>query len=112
LIRALNNSKKEGYAMTKLNIQSEANDSAVEIIKSAISAETKRLEIGLQKTDRRIKQFEETYKILSEKFLADFAAEDMKNKDTEYVEWAGELMIRDRIEADLKRLREIEYVAQ
>lgn len=97
--------------MTKLKIQSEANDSAVEIIKSAIAAETKRLEIGLQKTHRRIKQFEETYKILSEEFLADFAAEDMKSKDIEYVEWAGELKIRDRITADLKRLMEIEYVA-
>lgn len=27
----------------------------------------------MQKTDRRIKQFEETYNILSGKFMADFA---------------------------------------
>jgi hypothetical protein len=98
--------------MIKLKIQSEANDSAVEIIKSAIAAEIKRLEFGLQKTEKQICQFEQIYNILSEKFLAEFAAEDMKNKDAEYVEWAGELRIRDRIAADLKRLREIEYVAQ
>lgn len=98
--------------MIKLKIQSEANDSAVEIIKSAIAAEIKRHEIGLQKTEKQIRQFEQTYNIPSEKFLAEFAAEDMKKKDAEYVEWAGELRIRDRIAADLKRLREIEYVAQ
>lgn len=98
--------------MIKLQIQSEANDSAIAIIKSAIVAEIKRLEIGLQKTEKQIRQFEQTYNILSEKFLAEFAAEDMKNKDAEYVEWAGELRLRDRIAADLTRLRDIEYVAQ
>lgn len=98
--------------MIKLKIQSEANDGAVEIIKSAIAAEIKRHEIGLQKTEKQIRQFEQTYKIPSEKFLMEFAAEDMKNRDSEYVEWAGELRIRDRIAKDLKRLREIEYVAQ
>ncbi len=98
--------------MIKLQIQSEADDSAVEIIKSAIAAEIKRLEIGLQKTEKQIRQFEQTYNIPSEKFLVEFAAEDMKNKDAEYVEWAGELRIRDRISEDLKRLSGIEYVAQ
>jgi hypothetical protein len=98
--------------MIKLQIQSEADDSAVEIIKSAIAAEIKRLEIGLQKTEKQIRQFEQTYNIPSEKFLAEYAAEDMKKKDAEYVEWAGELRIRDRISEDLKRLSGIEYVAQ
>ncbi len=98
--------------MIKLQIHSEANDSAVEIIKSAIAAEIKRLEIGLQKTERHIQQFEQAYNISSEKFIADFAAENMKHGDAEYIEWAGELSIRDRVAEDLKRLREIEYVAQ
>ncbi len=98
--------------MIKLHIQSEATDSAVEIIKSAIAAEIKRLEIGLQSTQKRIGEFERTYNISSEKFLAEAVAEDMKNRDTEYVEWAGEIRIRERISEDLRKLREIEYVAQ
>lgn len=40
---------REECVMIKLKIQSEAKDSAVEIIKSAIASEAKRLEIGLQK---------------------------------------------------------------
>jgi hypothetical protein len=31
--------------------------------------------------------------------------------NNEYIRWAGELMIRDRILEDLKRLKDIEYVA-
>jgi len=68
--------------------------------------------MGLQKTDRHIQQFELAYNTSSDKFLADFAAEDMKHGDAEYIEWAGELRIRDSVAEDLKQLRGIEYVAQ
>ncbi|MFZ5996899.1 MAG: hypothetical protein ACOYW7_05365 [Nitrospirota bacterium] len=98
--------------MIKLRIQSESDDRAVEIIRSAISAEIKRLEMGLQKTEKQINRFEQEYKTTSDVFLKEFTAENMKNGDREYIEWAGELKIRDRIAEDLKRLREIEYVAQ
>lgn len=98
--------------MIKLKIQSEANDSAVEIIRSAISSEIKRLEMGLRKTEKQISRFEREYQITSDIFLKDFSAENMKNGDREYIEWTGELKIRDRIAEDLKRLREIEYVTQ
>ena len=98
--------------MIKLKVQSEANDNILEIIRSAIIAEIKRLEIGLQKTEKQIKLFEQEYNISSEEFLREYTAEDMKKGDTEYIEWAGELKLKERIADDLKRLKEIEYVAQ
>ena len=48
--------------MVRLEIKSDAKD-AESLIKSAIHAEIKRLEIGLRKTDREIRQFENKYKI-------------------------------------------------
>jgi hypothetical protein len=96
--------------MIQLQIKSDIDDGATEIIKTAIAAEVKRLEIGLRKTNRQIKRFENTYKVSSQLFLKDLAAEDMKRGDREYVEWAGELEIREKILTDLKRLKEIEYV--
>jgi hypothetical protein len=68
--------------------------------------------MGFQKTEKQISRFELEYKITSDVFLKEFAAENMKNGDREYIEWTGELKIRDRIAEDLKRLREIEYVTQ
>lgn len=98
--------------MTTLHIKSDSDNEAIDIIKTAIDAEIKRLEMGLQKTERQISKFEDEYKISSETFLKQFSAEDMKNGDAEYVAWAGELKIKERIIKNINRLKEIQYVAQ
>ncbi len=97
--------------MIKVKIQTDAEDNALDIIKTAISAEIKRLEIGLQKTISQIQKFENEYKVSSEVFKNEFTAESLKKGDREYVEWMGELKIRDRISEDLKKLKAIEYGA-
>lgn len=96
--------------MTTIRILSDQKD-IHEIIRSAILAEIKRLEIGLKKTEKEIKGFEDKYKISSEVFSARFGAEDLHGGDEEYIRWEGELKIRQRILEDLKRLEEIEYVS-
>ncbi len=96
--------------MGKLRIIADEKDTA-EIVKSAITAELKRLEIALNKTDKEIRKFEEEYKIPSEVFLKDFTAEDLKGGDEEYIRWTGELKIRERVLEDLKILKDIEYVS-
>lgn len=95
--------------MAKLKVITDRED-ITDVIKSAITAEIKRLEIGLNKTDREIKRFEEEYRVSSETFLKEFTTEDLKGGDDEYVRWAGELKIRDRILEELEKLKDIEYV--
>ncbi|MBW7941106.1 MAG: hypothetical protein H3C64_01635, partial [Candidatus Kuenenia stuttgartiensis] len=51
--------------MSKLKIIAEEK-ATEEIVKSAISAEIKRLEIGLNRTNREIKEFEGEYEVSSE----------------------------------------------
>lgn len=96
--------------MVKLKIISDKED-ITEAIKSAIYAEIKRLEIGLNRTNKEIKRFEEEYKISSEIFLKKFTAEDLKGGDEEYISWMGELEMRKRIIDELEELKDIEYVA-
>jgi hypothetical protein len=91
--------------MVKLKIISDKED-VTDVIKSAISAEIKRLEIGLNRTNREIKRFEDEYKVSSEVFLKEIAAEDLKGGDDEYIRWAGELKIKDRILDELKKLKD------
>ncbi|MBE7447188.1 MAG: hypothetical protein HS132_19040 [Planctomycetia bacterium] len=95
--------------MSKLKIIAEEK-ATEEIVKSAISAEIKRLEIGLNRTNREIKEFEGKYEVSSEIFLKEFTTEDLKGGDDEYITWVGELKIRDRILDELKKLKDIEYV--
>jgi len=96
--------------MTKVKILSD-KEGVTDVIKSAISAEIKRLEIGLKRTKREIKRFEEEYSASSQVFLKKFTAEDLKGGDDEYIRWAGELIIKDRILNELKKLKDIKYVA-
>ena len=96
--------------MTTIRILSDQKDMA-EIVRSAILAEIKRLEIGLKKTEKEIKAFEDRYRVSSEVFSNQFGAEDLHGGDEEYVRWDGELKIRRRILEDLKRLEEIEYIS-
>lgn len=96
--------------MVKLKITSDKGN-ATDVIKSAISAEIKRLEIGLNRTNREIQSFEEKYKVSSETFSKEFSAENLKGGDDEYIRWAGELGIRHRIIEELGKLKDIEYVA-
>jgi hypothetical protein len=105
-----NEKRKEAEALIKLKIISDKED-ITKTIKSAIYAEIKRLEIGLNRTNREIKRFEDEYKTSSEIFLKEFTAEDLKGGDEEYISWRGELEIRKRIIEELEELKDIEYVA-
>jgi hypothetical protein len=93
-------------------IKIESNQANVpQIVKSAIWTEIKRLEIGLSRTEKEIRRFEDKYRVDSETFLRRYTAEDLSGQDEEYIRWAGELRIRERILEDLGKLKEIEYVS-
>jgi hypothetical protein len=93
-------------------IKIESNQANVpQIVKSAIWTEIKRLEIGLSRTEKEIRGFEDKYRVDSETFLKRYTAEDLSGQDEEYIRWAGELRIRERILEDLGKLKEIEYVS-
>lgn len=96
--------------MAKLKIVSEKEDMP-EIVTSVISAGIRRLEIALGRTEKEIRRFEEEYKTPSEVFIREFTAEDLKGGDEEYIRWAGELKMRERIMDDLQKLKNIEYVS-
>lgn len=97
--------------MIRLKIISDANDNAFDLITSAIAAEVSRLELGLKTTERHIRTFEERYGVNSDTFLQNFEAEDLAEGDLEYVNWAGELKIRERIVTQLEALKGIQYAA-
>jgi len=97
--------------MIKLEIKSDFED-AESLIKSAVYSEIKRLEIGLGRTDREIRKFEDKYRVSSDIFVREYAAEDLDGEDDEYVSWMGEIKIRRKIAGELNRLKETEYVTQ
>ena len=94
--------------MTRLKVEAKDNKEVSQLMQSAIQAEIKRIEIGLNSTNRIIAEFEKKYGISSEKFVKDFAVGDLKGKDEEYAKWADALKLKKRMEDDLKKLKEVE----
>ncbi|MCP4107370.1 MAG: hypothetical protein GY749_17805 [Desulfobacteraceae bacterium] len=97
--------------MVTLEIKSDIEDIET-IIRSAINAGIKRLEIGLNKTDKEIRKFEDKYKISSDIFIKEYSAEDLDGGDDEYISWMGEIKIKEKINEELNKLKEIEYVTE
>lgn len=97
--------------MAKLQVISHERQ-AENALRSAVLAKIKRLEIGLDATNHQIESFEIKYKISSEHFLKEFSAEDLEGGDSEYVEWAGEIKIKERLLDELHQLQDIEYVSK
>jgi hypothetical protein len=84
---------------------------ASNILKEVLATEASRLKYSLNLARRRLKRFETKYNISSEIFSNEWSAEDLKGKDLEYVEWAGEYQLFSRLNERLAVLESIENVA-
>lgn len=62
------------------------------------------LRASIERSRRRLAQFERRYGVDTAHFLQEMAAEDLEGGDLEYVEWAGEAKLLEGLEAELKRL--------
>ena len=97
--------------MTRVIVQSDVGES-IQLIRSAVDAEIRRLELGLKRTRSQLLAFESRYGVSSQEFRRRFTAEDLVGSDAAYVAWSGELEIEKRLLLEIERLRDIEYVAQ
>jgi len=97
--------------MAEIILKTDEPDKAVHVLREALETETLRLKYSLNLAKKRLKRFEVKYNISSEKFINDWSAEDLKGKDLEYVEWAGEYQLFSRLSERLVVLKSIENVA-
>lgn len=81
----------------------------LQLVKSTLDAEMTKLELALEMADKRLQPFEQKYQVTSDYFLTHLTAEDLDGRDDEYVRWAGEYRLKQRLSEKLRRLREIEY---
>lgn len=79
------------------------------LVRSAIKSEIVKLELALKMATQRVKPFEQKYGVTSVDFMAHMTAEDLAGGDEEYVHWAGEYKLRQRLEEKLTKLQAITY---
>ncbi len=94
--------------MVEVHVESaQASDEAIYLVQSAIKSEIARLKLGLEMAKKRLAPFEQKYGVTSEHFMAEMSAEDLEGGDDEYVLWAGEYKLRQRLQDKLNQLQEI-----
>ena len=79
------------------------------LVRSAIESQVARLELGLQLARKRLAPFEQKHGVTSEYFISEMAAEDLEGGDEEYVHWAGEYGLVQRLQEKLQELAETRH---
>jgi hypothetical protein len=99
--------------MVKLEIKTDTKDieSVKKLVETAINSEIKNLQRCLTKTDKILGKFEGKYKTTSELFLTNYTGEDMEGGDEKYIQWFGEIKIKEKLINSLQKLQNIEYVS-
>ena len=91
--------------MAEIILRTDEPDKAVQVLREALETEALRLKYSLNLAKKRLKRFEVKYNISSEEFINEWSAEDLKGKDLEYVEWAGEYQLFSRLSERLVVLK-------
>jgi hypothetical protein len=96
--------------MTRISIEpARKTVNVLPLIRSAVDSEIARLKLAYKMTMKRLLPFEEKYGVTSEYFITEMAAEDLEGKDEEYIRWAGEYMLMQRLLEKLQKLQEVDY---
>ncbi len=66
------------------------------------------LELGLERTRQRLRQFEERYNLTSEEFERRFKAVEL-SESLDFIEWAGEIKTYQLLEAQRQALQRVRF---
>ncbi len=98
--------------MSKIILKTNDPGKTASILFEVLETEGKRLQYSLGLAKKRLEKFENRYNVSSDKFMAEWGAEDLKGQDMEYVEWAGEYQLALRLNERLLALKGIENVTE
>jgi len=98
--------------MSTIYVETDPHSAEVmSLVREAIESEARRLELALEAARRRLAPFEQKYGVTSEHFISEMASEDLEGADDEYVRWAGEYRLMERLQQKVTRIRGIRFGA-
>jgi hypothetical protein len=78
------------------------------LLESAVRAELRMLELSLQRTSRRLRDFEAQYGLASDEFERRFNVGELE-ESLEFIEWAGEIKTLRLLEAQHQALQGVQF---
>ena len=86
-----------------------AREQTAQSVLRALDLYKARLRNSVERTRRRLADFENRYQVTTSHFLKKMTAEDLTGGDMEYVEWAGEAKLLAGLEDELGELEHAHY---
>jgi hypothetical protein len=96
--------------MTELKLISKQSTSIQPIVQNAIDSFVRSSEDGIQKTQQRLREFEQKYLMSTDEFIERYENDEL-NETLEFGEWIGESRMLQGLLEDVEQLRGIEFVA-
>lgn len=86
-----------------------SDEQGAQAVFQALESYKARLRASIERTKRRLAEFEQRYGVKTSHFLQEMTAEDLEGGDLEYVEWAGEAKLLEGLECELAELEDARY---
>ena len=78
------------------------------LLEAAIRSELQMLELSLDRTARRLRNFETQYGLPSEEFMRRFEAGE-QDESLDYIEWAGEMKTYHLLQTQQRALQSVHF---
>ncbi len=95
--------------MVELTLRSPDNISLKQIIESVLSERLQNLELGIKRTQEKIREFETQYQLSTEEFLANFNNGEL-NHSLDFDEWIGEVKMLEHLQHKKLVIEGVEFV--
>jgi len=93
-----------------IKLRSNHPSSIKEMIQSDFAKRLQSLELGLQKTQTRLEQFEAKYQWSTETFINLFTSDQLQH-NFDFDEWLGEAWMLTKLQQKIAIVKEIEFVS-
>jgi len=93
--------------MNRIHLESPEKKQLAVLLQASISDQLKVLTIGIEKTQKKIEQFEKQFHMSSDEFYQAYLRGDMGDEEA-VMEWAGEIETLRKLQQDYRLLKETE----
>ncbi len=96
-------------SMNVLKLRSNHPESIKEMIESDLAKRLQIIEVAIQTTHKKLKQFESQYQWSTEKFVNLFTSDQLQHS-LDFDEWLGEAWMLEKLQQKQAIIKEIEFV--
>jgi hypothetical protein len=94
--------------MTELVLISNRQLPLKPLVETALANEVRLLEVGIRRTERRLREFETTYRMMTKDFVRRFENDEL-GETLELAEWIGEYRLLQRLNEKTEALRGVRF---